>query len=549
MWYLLLILKTGGVRDMTNSLSLNLKKVLCLGLLSSALFLSACGEYRKTDKNIADSTTQADAALAQIAPKGKVAQTLEIDNRPYYGARAVPIANSFYLPTQFEQPDSIVMTFARAVTLPEFTRMIQSVTGVRTNVAGSVTEAGGGGRGRDATAVNNFMPSGGEQVSGGRVVWQGRLSDLLNQAADFFRADWRYDGSTITFSQQITRTFMLHSLASELQISGSVSSGSSSGSTSGGSLPQVNVSSNTSFSVWKEIEDAIETIMGDNGTASFSPSTGTITVSSTPDVVRRVESYLHQQNAMRLRRVVVAVKVLSVTLKNDMDIQTDFTGTLKRVIEKAGMSVSPSTSTGGLTLSMIKDPARQISADTLVANLNLEQGIDRASIVYSGALMTLSDQPAPLQVGRQISYLARTSSSSSGSSDSGSSVSLEPGTIDTGLMMTVLPRIVEQNRVLMRVSVAITDLTNLTSFGNDQNRIQLPEVETTGFLQNAVMTSGETMVLAGFEKDGNSRSMEGAPGPLSVLRTRQQQERARTVTVLMLTSEILPEEPMTVIGQ
>lgn len=510
-------------------------------VILGTLGLAACSEYRIADEKVHQASIQADNVLNQIAPKNQVAQALSIDSRPYYGARAVPMANSYFIPAQFEQPGAIVMTFARGVNLNEFTRMVQSVTGIRTNFEGNVDEEST----RNAASQLPFLPSGGEQVSGGRIVWQGRLSDLLNQAADHFRADWRYNGSAITFSQQVTRTFMLHSLASELSISGSVTSGATGGSTAS-NLPQVNVSSTASLSVWKEIEEAVDTIMGDNGEAAFSPSTGTITITSTPDIVRRVEHYLNQQNAMRLRRVAVGVKVLSVTLKNTANVETDFSGALERAIENAGLTAIQGAGSSGLTFSIIKDNTAPVDTDRLVASLNLENSVQRASITHSGALMTLSDQPAPLQVGRQISYLARTSASSGTDT---TSVSLEPGTVDTGLMMTVLPRIVEQQRILMRVSVAITDLTILRSFGSENNQIQLPEVETTGFLQNAVLTSGETLVLAGFEKDSNSRTTSGSPGPLKALKSKNEAERGRTVTVLLLTADILPEEPMSIIGQ
>jgi len=76
----------------------------------------------------------------------------------------------------------------------------------------------------------------------------------------------------------------------------------------------------------------------------------------------------------------------------------------------------------------------------------------------------------------------------------------------------------------------------------------LPEVETTGFLQNAVMTSGETLVLAGFEKQQDSASDTGSPGSFLFGGTRST-VRSRELTILLLTTEILPEEPITVIGQ
>lgn len=522
-------------------------------VLIAGFGLASCAEKKIVEEKVAEGTAESERALQAISPKSAVSQPLMIDQRPYYGSSAIPIANGSPLPTQFEQPNSIVMTFARPVTQAELMRMVQAVTGMRALASGGTATSDSGG-GAEA-APTTFIPTDGEQVSGGRVVWQGRLSDLLNQAADVFGADWSYDGTSIEFTQAITRTYMLHALASELSVKGTVKSGDSGDSSS--NLPQVEVASSSSMKVWEEIKEAVGTIMGDNGKAAFSPSTGTITVTGAPDVVRRVEAYLNQQNSLRLRRVAVAVKVISVVASNDLDLSSDVTGIIKRAFDQASLR-TVGEATSGLAIGVLKKPigvedfepgdgsdADMIQSDRLITEFRANKGIERASVVHSGALVTLSDQPAPLQVGRQISYVKRTSTTSG---DTGGSVSLEPGTINTGLMMTILPRIVEGNRILMRVSLAVTDAQQpFATFSSGGTSVQLPEVETTGFLQNAVMTSGETLVLAGFEKNLNSSSEDGAPG-LWALGGHRDTNRSREITVLLLTSEILPEEPITVIG-
>jgi type IVB pilus formation R64 PilN family outer membrane protein len=189
---------------------------------------------------------------------------------------------------------------------------------------------------------------------------------------------------------------------------------------------------------------------------------------------------------------------------------------------------------------------REIEEDRLSTELSALKIVERVSISHSGAIITLSDQPAPLQVGRQTTYLARVSATS-GDGGSGST-SLEPGTVNTGLLMTVLPRIVEQNKILMRLSIAITELQALETASSGGVSIQTPEISTTGFLQNAVLTSGETMVLAGFEKNDNASNENGAPGSWALGGTKNS-NKAREVSIMMITAEILPEDPITVIGQ
>lgn len=525
----------------------------CLVLaILPVLWVGGCSEFKEAEDSVEVFSNEADRGLKQLEPSTKVAQPLTIDKRPYFGASAVPIKNGRPLPAQYEQNGSVIMTFARPVTLSEFARMLQAVTGLRTiapiaATTASVSDAEG-------SSGPTFTPSDGERVSGGRVVWQGRLSSLLNQAADVLGAEWTYDGDALRFETKITRTFMLHSLAAELSMSGSIKSGGTSDT-----LPSVDISSTANMQVWSDIEKAVNTILGDGGQAAFSPSTGTITVTGTPNLVRQVEAYLNQQNSMRLRRVAVALKVITVTTRDALTL----TGSLKGIIERAFDTSSLRTlgdATSGLAIGVLKAPEgpsetnttsggllNEIEEDRLLSELRALKEVENAAISHSGALVTLSDQPAPLQVGREVHYLASTSSTTG---DSGGSTSLNPDTVNLGLMMTVLPRIVEQNRILMRVSIAITDAQRpFQTFTAGGSSVQLPEVSTTGFLQNAVLTSGETMVLAGFEKDESALTTEGSPVVPFLSGGQQASNKLREVTIMMISAEILPEDPVSVIGR
>jgi type II secretory pathway component GspD/PulD (secretin) len=75
--------------------------------------------------------------------------------------------------------------------------------------------------------------------------------------------------------------------------------------------------------------------------------------------------------------------------------------------------------------------------------------------------------------------------------------------------MNILPRVIEQDRIMLRIALGITDLVQLREFTSGASSIQLPEVDSTGFLQNAVLQSGETLVLAGFERKGANDTKQG----------------------------------------
>lgn len=518
-------------------------------LMLAVLVLGGCINSAEVNDRVVRDQAIADQALRSIEPKPYRQQALVVDERPWFGAHAVPIDNGQALPPLLTQSDGVVMTFERAVTLSEGARMIQAATGIRVRGAHNISSTSMPGSGEKL-----FIPSDGVEVTGGRVVWQGPLSALLDQLSDYFDAEWSYDGTSINLTSEVTKTFMLHALADSIDFKGTIDSTTDSTSV----LPKVGIESSATLAIWDEMKTAIDGIVGSVGRATYSPTTGTVTVTGTPSVVARAEQYLREQNRMRLRRVAVAIKVLSVTTSDENSLGFNLTGILERAIGNRPFSfnaVGDGLTAGILRAMPMVDPVTgQVvqtggvtqGTDMATAIIEASEDIQRVSLSNSGAIVTLSDVPAPLQIGRTIAYLKRVSSSSSGDGDG--NVSLEPGEVNVGLTMNVLPRVIQRDRVLLRLAIGITDApTPFREFGAGNLRLELPEIATTGFLQNAVLAEGETLVLAGFEKNQNSVRDQGVPGGMWTGGTRNTIKN-REATVLLITSEVLPEEPLTVIG-
>jgi type IVB pilus formation R64 PilN family outer membrane protein len=514
----------------------NCKRLVLSFCVLSALLLTACEQGLKINENVNESERNAERLIDTISPDGQIDSVLQIDDRPWFGSQAVPIQSNKNLPSYLMQDDAIVLTFNGAVSLSEVAKMIEATSGIRVVVSNNIHGSSMGNLG-----TNQFTPIGGDEVPGGRIIWSGSLGTLLDQISSTYGSEWSYDGQTITITSELTKTFMLHALASTMTLTGNASSTDGSGS----NVPEISVDGTTTLEIWGEVSEAVERIIGDQGQASFSPSTGTITITARPNVLERVESYLRYQNQMRMRRVSVSVQVLSVTTSDTENYTVDISGAINDAL---GRSVSTSATSGasGINLSVFK--GANSAGGSFTSSLQASEGIQRVDVVHSGSLVTLSDQPAPLQVARQVAYLERVSSSGA---DTGS-ISLEPGTVDLGLFMTVLPRIVQNDNILMRLSIALTDAeTPFRSFGtsgNDAVAIELPEVSTTGFLQNAVLGDGETLVLAGFERRENNLRDTRSPGGFLFGGTRGT-NRARELLVLVINAQILPEQPITVIGQ
>ncbi len=71
-------------------------------------------------------------------------------------------------------------------------------------------------------------------------------------------------------------------------------------------------------------------------------------------MLRRVENYLRYQNQMRLRRVAIAVKVLSIETADSSNYSVDVTGLIKSAISDNYALSTASNATSGLGLNIIK---------------------------------------------------------------------------------------------------------------------------------------------------------------------------------------------------
>lgn len=517
-----------------------LLKFFSIALLS--VTLSACGDSVKINDTLEDTDRKVSEALQGFEKKEDTRRSpLTVSERPWYGQNAINIESGVPLPSRLTAGDSLTLTFDEPLTLRQTANLIQSVSGVRIMI--NSTAAAADAAPSSEGASRGFMPVNGRQVRGGKMIWQGPLNELLDQVADNFDANWVYDGSAVTINEEITKTFMLHSLATVISETSSVEGGTGS---SGGSstLPSVETEGTTELNVWEEVRGVVDGIIEGRGRATYSPSTGTITVSGSPQAVTKVEDYLRFQNNLRLRRIAVTVRVLELTIGQDVNTSFSTTQILERIINDADISLAAGA--GGLTGTLATSGT--FTDGDIQAALQASKDIERVSVVHSGAVVTLSDQPAPLQVGRQISYLARRSSTS-GTDSTGGTETLEPGTVDVGLIMNVLPRVIEDDRVILRVNVALTDTeTPFPTFPNDAtaDQIQLPEIDSTGFQQNTVLRSGETLVLAGFERNENSINDLGTPGLSFLLGGSRNRTQKREVTVMLITANIMPEDPFTV---
>ncbi len=388
----------------------------------------------------------------------------------------------------------------------------------------------------------------------------GPLNELLDQVAVRLGVAWEYKGGRIVISRHVTRTFALYLPAArtetEAQVGGKAlaedqaRTAISTGGTGGGNLGSnagggpangnnvgQNVKTSATLDPWKEVEGTVARLLTPSGKLAVSPSTGDIVVSDTPAAVKRVADYVEQKNAALVRQVAIQVDVLTVEIDDGerFEVQWEM---LFRNEDLGMMLVTPDLVTGAtanLAMQVLRPSSDFNGSKAVVRALSTALN---GRLVQSTVATTLNNQPAPVQVTRTDGYLKATSTTVTGVTGVVTS-SLLPGSITTGFQMTVTPRILDRDRLMVSYNIDLSRLLGFTSAstgsGDNKATIQIPNFERRAFIQAVAVKAGDTLVLGGFEQSEDSANLAGPGFPENALFGSRQLDRKRTRLVILIT--------------
>jgi type IVB pilus formation R64 PilN family outer membrane protein len=394
---------------------------------------------------------------------------------------------------------------------------------------GSIGDAS---RGATATprAVFQVDPAGG----GVRITYaNGSFKGLLDTAAARFGVSWKYADGVIQFFHTQARTFQINAVPGDSTFTASVtsgaastggvaggggSSGGGSGGASGGSAVSASNSQNTGvaskLSVYTGIESAIKVMLSPHGKVLASPATGAITVVDTPDSLDRIATYIDSENKALSRQIVINVTVLSVSLNRGDEYGIDWNLVYNGLDRRFGIKntfANSSTNAVGFSAAIMGN-SKFSGSDVMMKALS-DQGKVRRQTTAS--VVTLNNQPVPVQVARQTTYLQ--SSQTSVVAQVGTTSSLIPGVVTSGFNMSILPHVLTNGTVMLQFSIDISTLRSIRTITSNNNRIESPELDTRNFLQRVSMKSSETLVISGFEQTDENVDNRGVGSPKNML--------------------------------
>lgn len=513
--------------------------------------------------DVRNSIGQTESSIMQNNAKINTAKTINQENfirhvnTGYFGNQIIMQSNDDFLPPVFNNDIQIDKQFFG---LRSIATGITDLTRVPTLL----------------DMVNNIS-SNNDDCSNVRITQQqGSLIDLLNLIGARCDLGWSYRDGKIILSDTDTKTWSIKNIPGDIQIqnrinnntgvqSQSGSSGLSAGSSGGGggsggssqSQGQQNSSQNIAFNLqnnlWTNLQDAVKSMLSRFGKLSITPSTSSITVTDRPSVLLRVDRYMKNQNDIMQRQVQVDIQVLSVDVTAQDNYGINWALALKgsnASFSINGQVVSQSATGNGSTFipSPVFVPTSTTQAFTIGANsgdlngsqliINALSSIAKTSLVTSAAVTTLSNQPVPVQFIDQMSYLASVATTQT--AQVGSQTSLTPGQLSTGFSLNVLPVIQSDGHVFLQLSLNISALKNMAQYSTQGSSIQLPETLQRNLMQKAVIKSGDTFVVTGFDSDTQSITNSGVGGAYNwLLGGGVSANKVRTRMVILVTPRVI----------
>lgn len=537
-------------------------------LLAAALLLAGCSGLSEqvssasaqTDERASRLIKAVGQAPAQASAPAKPAPLVTYEDGLWLATTPVKLTK---LPAVFQAP----ATFDRTVdSLAEFAERISLRSGVPARVTPqaatiAASQAGeapsrpagpapGNSMAVPSLALPSAMPAAsGARGTGLRIVYaQGTLQGLLDTVAARYGVFWKYAEGGIQFYYTESQTFQISAIPGESALSASVATSSAGGdsepsgnggsSGSGGASSNAHNSQNTAvksqLSVFASIEKTVTSMLSPHGKVVGSPATGSLTVVDTPDVLARVAQFIDGENKALARQVMLNVTVLAVNLSEGESYGIDWNLVYNNLSNRYGIKNTFGGAAGSTAFSaavLATSDSKFAGSSVMVEALSSQGKVRRET---SASVVTLNNQPVPVQVAKQTSYLK--SSQTTLTANIGASTTLTPGVITSGFNMTILPHLLNNGTVMLQFGTDISTLRRIDEVRSQNSMIQTPELDTRNFLQRVAMRSGETLVVSGFEQvaDDLDRQGTGKPGNM-LLGGGSKARSAREIIVILIT--------------
>jgi general secretion pathway protein D len=234
---------------------------------------------------------------------------------------------------------------------------------------------------------------------------------------------------------------------------------------------------------------------------------------------------------------VVASQVLIEAVIAEVSLNDDLQFGLQWQFAKNGTPTATFSNavTGGVAAAF---PGFNYAVNTanIAATLSALNAITHVNVISTPSLMVLDNKTARLQIGDQVPITTQSATSTVTSQTAiVNSITMQ----DTGVILSVTPRINESGRVQLDIEQEVSSVVKTTTSNIDSPTIQQRRVKTT-----VVVNDGEVLALGGMIQDNASKSSSQLPilgdiPGLGAVFSNRKDSVAKTELVILITPKVV----------
>ncbi len=414
------------------------------------------------------------------------------------------------------------------------------------------------------------------------------LNEFLDVILTENNIGYELDGNRLKISYLKTKTFRLDYLSGDRtgksnahvtianNSNGSGSSGGKDGGGEGGvngSKTGVSIESSDDFKFWTTITKELHSLINrpeDNYKAPepiVNAEAGMITVTGTPQQLKRVSTYINEISKQLKNQVLIDVSILSVSFDDSSTTGVDWSqlysmqniavstfALAKKNLTSVGWSSeagggnsigSGELGEGGLPNARAIVATGSVKMNDIIKFLKTQGDVKSIS---NPKVLTLNNQPALISVGNELFYKIQSQSVLQGSNGAGTSTSGEIiDSVFAGILLDITPEIAEDGTITLKINPSISDTLDAVQRDNTGSRNIPPDLSRKQISSVVTMQDGQHVILGGLisSKTGTKVSKVPLLGDLPLLDTIFKREvKINNVEelVLVITPHIITKE-------
>lgn len=484
------------------------------------------GQAPQSGVAIRGSGEQADALAIEQSKR----PVLRKARAPYIGSRMVPVTAEDRLPSVFRQDFSFNaddVKVGRTVTLSAVANRVTNWTGIPVRIQSDVEAL-------PVNAVISPQKAAGDATAhadGADVVvvkplaldvanlrYSGTLSGFLTSLTDRLGLTWEYRDGAVVIMRFVTEAHEVSAFIGKTTYDRDAGTGGQTGEQSDSKL---SVKENGSADAFVALESAIKKMLSQVPGSELTRADGSkrLWIKTSREMQAQVRDYIASENAIMRKQALIQFDIYSVQTTDQDERGLNLNVLFNSLSNIYGVTVgSPSTLTGlnagQLGISILKGDSetskRFGDSSAILAMLNQLGSNAQHRTIPMVALNGTWARKSQLNTESYISETTPGSGSVVGSGAPG----IKTDKVTTGDKYLVMPQIMGDNSIMLRLGMSLSDLLGLTDqtsgVGVNQQKVQTTKVSSNTEQYDVLVKPGEIMSITGLSRlvaSGDQRSL------------------------------------------